>query len=110
MLKASRSFRKFYKFVGYIHGDLLISPFLSYDELPFLVCHLSLETPNGQDAAIVISPDSEPVSMLYGTLVATPIEMDDQTGAQGVYFVFPDVSVRYVGRFRLKALLMRITG
>lgn len=48
--------------------------------------------------------------MLYGTLVATPIEMDDQTGAQGVYFVFPDVSVRYVGRFRLKALLMRITG
>lgn len=83
---------------------------IPYDELPFLVCHLSLETPNGQDAAIVTSPDTEPVSMLYGTLIATPAEMDDQTGAQGVYFVFPDVSVRHVGRFRLKALLMRITG
>lgn len=56
------------------------------------------------------SPHTAPVSMLYGTLVATPAEMDDQTGAQGVYFVFPDVSVRHVGRFRLKALLMRITG
>ncbi|EAL20384.1 hypothetical protein CNBF1940 [Cryptococcus deneoformans B-3501A] len=83
---------------------------IPYDELPFLVCHLSLETQNGQDAAIVTSPDTAPVSMLYGTLVATPAEMDDQTGAQGVYFVFPDVSVRHVGRFRLKALLMRITG
>ncbi|OCF35504.1 hypothetical protein I316_02556 [Kwoniella heveanensis BCC8398] len=87
-------------------GDLIIP----YDELPFLICHLSLQTPDGEDAAMVYSPEGEPVSMLYGTLVAAPAEMNDATGATGIYFVFPDVSVRYVGRFRLQALLMRITG
>ncbi|WVR09111.1 hypothetical protein IAU60_006173 [Kwoniella sp. DSM 27419] len=87
-------------------GELIIP----YDELPFLICHLSLQTPDGEDAAMVVSPEGEAVSMLYGTLVAAPAEMNDQAGAPGMYFVFPDVSVRYVGRFRLQALLMRITG
>ncbi|WVQ81504.1 hypothetical protein IAT38_003628 [Cryptococcus sp. DSM 104549] len=87
-------------------GELIIP----YDELPFLVVHLFLKTPDGDDAAMVMSPQGERVSMLYGTLVAAPAEMDDQTGAPGVYFAFPDVSVRYVGRFRLQAVLMRITG
>jgi len=53
---------------------------------------------------------SEILSMLYGTLVATPAEMNDEAGAPGIYFAFPDVSVRYRGSFRLKATLMRITG
>lgn len=48
--------------------------------------------------------------MLYGTLIAAPAEMTDRAGASGIYFAFPDVSVRYVGSFRLKANLMRITG
>ncbi|WWC64106.1 uncharacterized protein I303_106713 [Kwoniella dejecticola CBS 10117] len=87
-------------------GDLIIP----YDELPFLICHLSLQTPEEEDAAMIISPEGEQVSMLYGTLVAAPAEMNDTSNAPGIYFVFPDVSVRYVGRFRLHALLMRITG
>ncbi|KAK1922487.1 velvet factor [Papiliotrema laurentii] len=87
-------------------GELMIP----YDELPFLVCHLSLQTPEGHDAAMIQSPEGELVSMLYGTLVATPSEMLDRAGASGVYFAFPDVSVRHVGRFRLKINVMRITG
>ncbi|ODN95745.1 hypothetical protein L198_04363 [Cryptococcus wingfieldii CBS 7118] len=59
---------------------------------------------------MVLAPTGQAVQMLYGTLVAAPAEMDDMTGGEGVYFVFPDVSVRFVGRFRLKAMLMRITG
>jgi hypothetical protein len=85
-------------------------PASRYDELPFLVCHLSLQTPEGHDAAMIQSPEGELVSMLYGTLVATPSEMLDRAGASGVYFAFPDVSVRHVGRFRLKINVMRITG
>lgn len=50
------------------------------------------------------------VALLYGTLIASPFEMTDMTGATGVYFSFPDVSVRYDGRWKLKASLMRITG
>jgi hypothetical protein len=59
---------------------------------------------------MVMSPEGEVVSMLYGTLVAAPAEMTDRAGAQGIYFAYTDVSVRYVGRFRLKASLHRITG
>jgi hypothetical protein len=81
-----------------------------YDELPFLVCHLTLQTPSGDDAQMVISEDGETVAMLYGTIVASPAEMLDMDGAQGLYFAFPDVSVRYIGEFKLKASLMRITG
>ncbi|WWD21122.1 hypothetical protein CI109_105603 [Kwoniella shandongensis] len=87
-------------------GELI----LPYEELPFLVCHLSLQTPDGDDAAMIVSPEGERVSMLYGSLVTTAAEMNDQTGAPGLYFVFPDVSVRYVGRFRLHASILRITG
>lgn len=75
-----------------------------------MVCHLTLQTPDGDDAQMVISPEGEHVAMLYGTLVASPMEMLDREGAQGLYFAFPDVSVRNVGEFRLKASLMRITG
>ena len=82
----------------------------SYDELPFLVCHITLQTPGGDEATMVASPEGEVVAMLYGTLVASPAEMQDRDGGQGVYFAFPDVSVRYVGRFRLKANVLRITG
>ncbi|KAK4685284.1 hypothetical protein P7C73_g4871, partial [Tremellales sp. Uapishka_1] len=87
-------------------GNLIIP----YDELPFLVCHLSLETPDGEDASMVLSPTGEALSMLWGTLVAAPAEMNDQSGAPGVYFAFPDVSVRYVGSFKLVAYILRITG
>ena len=56
-------------------------------------------------------PDmGQQVSMVYGTLVASPTEMRDQAGATGIYFCFPDVSIRYDGRFRLHATLLRITG
>jgi len=81
-----------------------------YDELPFLVCHLTLQTPDGQDAMAVESPTEGTVAMLYGSLATTPSEMLDQAGASGIYFAFPDISVRYPGRFRLQASLLRITG
>lgn len=92
-----------------IHPDPSLMPG-SYDEIPFLVCHLTLQTPDGEEATMVVAPDGEVISLLYGTLVAAPAEMQDRDGAEGIYFAFPDVSVRYVGRFRLRANVMRITG
>lgn len=89
---------------------------IPHDELPFLVCHLTLLKPNGEDAAMVIAPTQNSstrrhtVAMLYGTLIASPVEMSDLTGATGMYFCFPDVSVRYDGRWKLRATLLRITG
>lgn len=67
-------------------------------------------TEDGENAEMVIEPDGERVSMLYGSLVSTPVEMVDREGAQGIYFAFADISVRRKGKFRLKVMLNRITG
>jgi hypothetical protein len=87
---------------------------LSHDELPFLIVHLTLLTPEGEDASMLISPEppdtGEIIAMLYGTLIAAPTEMLDQAGGRGIYFCFPDVSCRYEGRWRLMASLLRVTG
>jgi hypothetical protein len=85
-----------------------------YDELPYLVCHLTLLTTTGDDATMVIAPEppdqGSAVAMVYGTLIASPTQMENMEGMTGVYFCFPDVSVRYDGRFKLHATLLRITG
>lgn len=91
-------------------GSKVIKANFSYDELPFLVCNISLQTEDGQDMTMVLDPMSgEAVSMIYGGLVATAAEMVDQAGSPGIYFVFPDVSIRYVGRFRIEGNVLRMT-
>lgn len=79
---------------------------IPYDELPFIVCHLTLQTPDGTEATLVASDEGEVVAMLYGTLVATPAEMQDRDGAQGVYadngVSRPEMAVR--------AMLMGVEG
>lgn len=63
---------------------------------------------------MVIAPEppdqGTPVAMVYGTLIASALQMENQEGMTGVYFCFPDVSIRYDGRFKLHATLLRITG
>lgn len=81
-----------------------------YDELPFLVCHVTLVTPDGEDAMMVETASGELESMLYGTLVTTPVEMSDLDGEARRYLVFPDISVKQTGEYRIKASLYRITG
>ncbi|PWN51323.1 hypothetical protein IE53DRAFT_342532 [Violaceomyces palustris] len=49
-----------------------------------------------------------PVRMLYGTLVASPQPFQGPDGRTRTYFLFPEISVRARGRFRLKLSLMRI--
>lgn len=72
---------------------------------------MTLQTPTGEDAQSVReNENSTPVPTLYGTTIASPVEMKDQNGEDGVYFVFPDICVRFAGTFRLKAYVMRITG
>lgn len=47
---------------------------------------------------------------MYGTTIASAVIMNDEAGDQGVFFVFPDVCIRFMGRFRLKAYIMRVLG
>jgi len=47
--------------------------------------------------------------MLYGHLVSTIEQLEDLQGNMGLFFLFPDVSIRTRGRYQLGVSLMRIT-
>lgn len=132
----------------------------SHEEMPFLVCHVSLITESGQSADL-LSPASSPtraeeqtsasgstsevsgsssrrggssrrrgaatslspvqpprgaeslqsagpLRMLYGTLVASPQHFQDIEGQMRTFFLYPEISVRAVGRFQIRVVLMRI--
>lgn len=84
------------------------------DELPFLISHLSLLSadakrplptssgPNG------FSRTNEPQGLLYGSLASSPQVYRDLQGRQGIYFLFPDVSVRTRGYFQMCISLIRL--
>jgi len=80
-------------------------------ELNFLVAHLQLLT---EDAVPIHEPPSNSPyvtcsqRLLYGTLVANPQEFFDEQGDRGYFFLFPDVSLRVRGRYRLGISLTRL--
>jgi len=82
-------------------------------ELPFLVAHLSLYSDDGAmslDTGSFIGRGlSDYPPMLYGHLVSTVEQFEDLQGNMGLFFLFPDVSVRNCGRYQLGVSLIRIT-
>ncbi|KAF9499431.1 hypothetical protein BDN71DRAFT_181851 [Pleurotus eryngii] len=79
-------------------------------ELPFLIAHLSLLSADGQrqlDMGSAPGGDLSP-PILYGNLVSSVHQLEDLQGNMGMYFLFPDVSIRYRGQFRLRVNLMRL--
>ena len=95
-------------------GQPLISACLTLyrdDEFPFFVAHLQLLTENA--VPIQEPPSSSPSvtsaqRLLYGSLVANPQAFTDQQGDRGYFFLFPDVSLRVRGRYRLGISLTRL--
>ncbi len=82
-------------------------------ELPFLVAQLSLMNGDGSASMDYVKADdgsSQAIRerLLYGNLVSSPHIYDNLQGTTGAYFIFPDVSVRYTGRFLLKIRLLRL--
>ncbi|KAL4245237.1 hypothetical protein ABKN59_010171 [Abortiporus biennis] len=53
---------------------------------------------------------SPPQRLLYGNLVSSPHILLNLHGRQGVYFLFPDVSIRYQGRYLLSVTLLKLPG
>jgi len=89
--------------------------FSSDVELPFLIAHLSLYSEDGtRQLDMGTSPDATSTTaprrrLLYGNLVSSPQKLRDLQGRLGLYFLFPDVSIRYRGRFQLGISLLRIS-
>ncbi|OCH90994.1 hypothetical protein OBBRIDRAFT_553310 [Obba rivulosa] len=86
-------------------GQSVINEF----DLPFLLAQLSLLPEHGPEPV-----DSAAIGggrarrLLYGNLVASPHILRNLQGKQGIYFLFPDVSVRCCGRYRLNVTLLEI--
>ncbi|KIJ62049.1 hypothetical protein HYDPIDRAFT_115224 [Hydnomerulius pinastri MD-312] len=81
-------------------------------ELPFLIAHLSLFSDDGSrplDMGSSPSGEAPPRRLLYGNLVSSPQKLRDLQGRLGLYFLFPDVSIRWRGRFQLGISLLRIS-
>jgi len=80
-------------------------------ELPFLIAHLSLFTENGLTpldmGSFPANGQSPPI--LYGNLVSSVDQLEDLQGNLGLFFLFPDVSIRWRGRFQLGVSLLRIS-
>lgn len=80
-------------------------------ELPFLLAHLSLFSGDGLTALDMGSAigrgQSSPI--LYGNLVSSIDQLEDLQGNMGLFFVFPDVSIRWRGSFQLGITVMRIS-
>ncbi|KAF9526141.1 velvet factor-domain-containing protein [Crepidotus variabilis] len=83
-------------------------------ELPFLIAHLSLFSGDGTrslDTGSYIGRGSrENPPVLYGHLVATVEQLEDLQGNMGLFFLFPDVSIRSRGCYTLGVTLTRITS
>lgn len=80
-------------------------------ELPFLIAHLSLFSGDGLTALDMGSSighvHSSPI--LYGNLVSSVDQLEDLQGNMGLFFIFPDVSIRWRGRFQLGVTAVRIS-
>ncbi|KAI0080210.1 hypothetical protein K474DRAFT_1638264 [Panus rudis PR-1116 ss-1] len=82
-------------------------------DMPFLIAQISLYSEDGSTAVDRSSTGSDrhrSERMLYGNLVASPQVLHNLQGRQGVYFLFPDVSIRWRGCYRLTVSLLRLTG
>jgi len=79
-------------------------------ELPFLVANLKLYSANGTEPLdeCLHSQTNQRHKMLYGTLVSSTHQLFDESNQAGTFFVFPDVSVRMQGRYKLRITLMRL--
>ncbi|KAF8343456.1 velvet factor-domain-containing protein, partial [Amanita rubescens] len=78
-------------------------------ELPFLVAHLSLYSGDGTslDMGSSIGREHAP-PILYGNLVSSVDQLEDLQGNLGLFFLFPDVSIRWRGQYQLGISLLRI--
>ncbi|KAF9933245.1 hypothetical protein FBU30_006013 [Linnemannia zychae] len=79
---------------------------------PLFVLHVSLWSHDGKEVRNMIATpgQSDPPKLtriLMGSLVVSPILLNNPEGVPGWYFSFPDLSIRTEGTYTLKFSLMR---
>ncbi|KAG0302857.1 hypothetical protein BGZ98_007178 [Dissophora globulifera] len=82
---------------------------------PLYVLHVSLWSEDGTEVRSMITTPgkTEPPKLtriLMGTLVVSPILLNNEHGEPGWYFSFPDLSIRTEGVYTLKFSMMRFSS
>ncbi|KAF9959898.1 hypothetical protein BGZ72_008550 [Mortierella alpina] len=93
-----------------VDGD--IEQGVSQEQDPLFVLHVSLWSHDGKEVRNMIATpgQSDPPKLtriLMGSLVVSPVLLNNAEGVPGWYFSFPDLSIRTEGVYTLKFSLMR---
>ena len=83
----------------------------SQDSNALLALHCTLigpETDVDETEVPAAHPEMASTRRLMGTLVASPYQAKDEHGVAGTFFVFPDLSCRSPGKYRLSFKLLRV--
>lgn len=84
---------------------------ISHDSMlqnPFFVLHVTLWSSDGREERNLIANPPGVTRVLMGSLVSSPSLLKDNEGLPGCFFVFPDLSIRTEGVYRLKFSLMKL--
>ena len=76
-----------------------------------LALHCTLLSQDGKEDETEVQPTEKGMPTtrrLMGTLVASPYQAKDENDDAGTFFVFPDLSCRSPGKYRLRFKLLRV--
>ncbi|KAH8928940.1 hypothetical protein BT69DRAFT_386493 [Atractiella rhizophila] len=79
-------------------------------DLDYLICNLALVSEDGETDLVALEQTSvsstQRWTSLVGGLVSSLYRLNESSGDQTLYFVWPDLAVRVPGRFRLRFTLL----
>ncbi|KAL1930429.1 hypothetical protein VTP01DRAFT_10591 [Rhizomucor pusillus] len=79
-------------------------------QTPFFVLHVTLWSADRNEERNIISNPPKCTRVLMGSLVSSPSLLKNPEGEQGLYFAFPDLSIRTEGRYTLRFSLMKLSN
>ncbi|KAI9472314.1 MAG: velvet factor-domain-containing protein [Benjaminiella poitrasii] len=79
-------------------------------QIPFFVLHVTLWSDDRTEERNIISNPPKCTRVLMGSLVSSPSLLKNPQGEQGLYFAFPDLSIRTEGRYTLRFSLMKLVN
>lgn len=77
-------------------------------QIPFFVLHVTLWSDDRTEERNIISNPPKCTRVLMGSLVSSPSLLKNAKNEPGLYFAFPDLSIRTEGRYTLRFSLMKL--
>ncbi|CEG64376.1 hypothetical protein RMATCC62417_01357 [Rhizopus microsporus] len=79
-------------------------------QIPFFVLHVTLWSDDRTEERNIISNPPKCTRVLMGSLVSSPSLLKNAKNEPGLYFAFPDLSIRTEGRYTLRFSLMKLAN